>query len=798
MSEYLVRTGIDAPSAETQLQAWQEPRPPVPALASSPLERPVAAVRRYKWLIASLILVAIAAGFVVTQVVTPRYQVRASIMIASETPFEKQLGPIRSTGLLTSDDWTQLLRSFTITDAVVRKLSLYLQPDNQGDEEVLKDFRLAARFIPAKYELIIDRGRKTWTLSSDKSGPIFDKGTMADSVGRKFGFQWVLPDWLFTGSGTHKVKFTVATPREVAVKLVQRLSAQRQLQSNFLQLTLEDPDPELAARILNTWVREYVSVAAALKKHKLVDFGRTLEAQLLTAKNALDSAENQLQSFRVNTITQPSEGTGSPISAGVAETRDPVIRAYFEKKIEYDDIKHDIRLLKDLIAISKDSVPGEALLQIRSVASGAPSGQALRTVLEDYRKAELNLSAARIGYTDEHPTVRTLLAQVNTYKRERIPQLASALLKSLQTKAQDDSTRISGASSNLQKIPQRTIEEERLRRLRDIAAGLYTNLQNRYQEAQLAEASATPDVSILDSAIAPLQPSKNTAPRLIFMTVMGGIAGALGLAILLDRMDNRLRYPDQVGAELGLPIAGTVPRFPKKGVDWNSPEQTFQLVESFRSLRMNVMHASAGLPVTIAISSPSPGEGKSLVAANLAMSFADAGYRTVLVDGDTRRGALHEMFGMQDQPGLTEYLAGAARLHDVAKPAEQDSLTLIPCGIRKRRSPELLTSHRLPTLVAELRDSFDIVIFDTPPLAAGIDAYSIAAATGSLLVVLRVGQTMRRMTAEKLRPFERLPVNVIGAVLNGIDPQGEFSYYSYIPGYSAEDEPEGAEVVNVT
>lgn len=797
MSEYLVRTGIDAPSADTQLQAWQEPRPPVPALASSPLERPVAAVRRYKWLIVSLILVAIAAGFVVTQVVTPRYQVRASIMIASETPFEKQLGPIRSTGLLTSDDWTQLLRSFTITDAVVRKLSLYLQPDNQGDEEVLKDFRLAPRFIPAKYELVVDRRRKTWTLSSDKSGPVFDKGAMADSVGRKFGFQWMLPDWLFTGSGTHKIKFTVATPREVAVKLVQRLTAQRQLQSNFLQLTLEDPDPELAARILNTWVREYVTVAAALKKHKLVDFGRTLEAQLLTSKNALDSAENQYQSFRVNTITQPSE-RGAPIAAGVTDTRDPVIRAYFEQKIAFDDIKHDIRLLRNLIATSKDSVPGEALLQIRSVASTDPAGQSLRTALETYRKTENDLSAARVGYTDEHPVVKALVLQATTLKRETIPRLATNLLASLQSRALEDSTRISGASANLQQIPQRTLEEERLRRLRDIAAGLYMNLQNRYQEAQLAEASATPDVSILDSAIAPLQPSKNTAPRLIFITVMGGIAGALGLAILLDRMDNRLRYPDQVGAELGLPIAGTVPRFPKKGVDWNSPEQTFQLVESFRSLRMNVMHASAGLPVTIAISSPSPGEGKSLVAANLAMSFADAGYRTVLVDGDTRRGALHEMFGMQDQPGLTEYLAGAAKLHDVAKPAEQDSLTLIPCGIRKRRSPELLTSHRLPTLVAELRDSFDIVIFDTPPLAAGIDAYSIAAATGSLLVALRVGQTMRRMTAEKLRPFERLPVNVIGAVLNGIDPQGEFSYYSYIPGYSAEDEPEGAEVVNVT
>ena len=427
MSEYLVRTGIDAP-AETHLQEWQEPRPPVPALASSPLERPVAAVKRYKWLIVALIMVAIAAGVVVTQVVTPQYEVRASIMISSETPFEKQLGPIRSTGLLNSDDWTQLLRSFTITDAVVRKLSLYLQPESQGDEEVLRNFRLASRFVPGKYELSLDRAKKTWMLSSDKAGGGLDRGVYTDSVGRKFGFQWVLPEWLFTGSGVHKVKFIVATPREIAVKLVQRLTAQRQMQSNFLQLTLEDPDPQLAARILNTWVREFVSVAAALKKHKLVDFGRTLEAQLFTAKNSLDSAENQYQSFRVNTITQPSE-RGAPIAAGVTDTRDPVIRAYFEQKIAYDDIKHDIRLLRNLIATSKDTVPGEALLQIRSVASTDPAGQSLRTALDLYRKAQNDLSAARVGYTDEHPVVKALVSQATTLKRETIPRLATNLLE---------------------------------------------------------------------------------------------------------------------------------------------------------------------------------------------------------------------------------------------------------------------------------------------------------------------------------------------------------------------------------
>src|SRR5207253_1653983 len=115
-----------------------------------------------------------------------------------------------------------------------------------------------------------------------------------------------------------------------------------------LVLTLQDPDAKLAANILNTWGHEFVDRAASLKRRKLVEFAVTLEGQLQTAKASLDSAEVHLSSFRVNTITEPSEG--SPIAAGIAETRDPVMKDYFSQKIEYENIKHDVRLLQSLTA----------------------------------------------------------------------------------------------------------------------------------------------------------------------------------------------------------------------------------------------------------------------------------------------------------------------------------------------------------------------------------------------------------------------------------------------------------------
>lgn len=796
MSDHLVPAESQPPASETQLTSWADPRMSVPPAAQSPLQRPVAAIRRYKWLMLAVVALATGAGVAATRLVTAQYEVHAQIMIAPESPMESRTGPIRSPGLLVADDWISLLKSYSIVDGVVRELALFVHPDDpNADGDLFKGFSLATRYIPGHYTLAVDRGQHRWKLTAEPSGAAVDSGTAADSVGRPRGFGWAPPAALFRGVGERKVKFAVSIPRDAAVELRDRLSTQLKATSNFLYLTLQDRDPQMAAAILNTWVTNFVAVAGAKKKEKLANFAKNLEGQLHTAKISLDSEEIQLQNFRVNTILEPREG----MAAGLKETNDPVMRAFFDKKFEFDDTQRDVQLLHTLVAsIAKDDVPVDALLQVRSIASGAPTSQTLRAALLDYHTAEANLATQRVFGTDENERVKIYLNQVNTLKKVKIPQLANEMLTTLKARATDDSVQILSLSENLQKIPQRTIEEERHRRNRDIAATLYTDLQSRYQAAQLAEVSTTPDVSVLDAAIAPLLPTKNTAAKLILMAIAAGIGAALGLAILLDRIDGRLRYPEQATDELGLPIAGTVPQFPKGGLDQNSPEQMYQLVESFRSLRMSVMQAAEGRPVSIAISSPSPGEGKSLISANLAMSFADAGLRTVLVDGDTRRGALHDMFGMRPAPGLTDYLSGLVGLGEVVRSTAHASLSVVPCGTRKRRSPELLTSPRLGELVNHLRATYDVVIFDTPPLAAGIDGYAIATATGSLLVVLRVGATARRMAAEKLRLFDNLSVDIVGAVLNGISVSGEYSYYGYVPGYEAEDESDSTAVVKVT
>jgi capsular exopolysaccharide synthesis family protein len=196
------------------------------------------------------------------------------------------------------------------------------------------------------------------------------------------------------------------------------------------------------------------------------------------------------------------------------------------------------------------------------------------------------------------------------------------------------------------------------------------------------------------------------------------------------------------------------------------------------------MHSGGpGEKVTLAVTSAASGDGKSLISANLALSFAEAGLRTVLIDGDTRRGALHRMHGLKVTGGLTEYLAGIIDVMEAVRPTEHPNLSLVSCGARHPRSPELLTGVRLKQLVERLRDVFDVVIFDTPPLSAGIDGYAISAAAGRVLMVLRMGQTERRLAAAKLATLDRLPVDIVGAVLNAVPHTGEFRYYAYSTGY---------------
>ncbi|CAG0961579.1 hypothetical protein ARNL5_00949, partial [Anaerolineae bacterium] len=390
-------------------------------------------------------------------------------------------------------------------------------------------------------------------------------------------------------------------------------------------------------------------------------------------------------------------------------------------------------------------------------------------------------------YTDQYGPVAALKEEIRILETQTIPLLARQTLAQLTLEEADLRSRIAGQASELKAIPERTIEEARQTREVDIAARLYTDLQQRYSTAKLAELSAIPDIAVFDTASVPSRPSSDTASGMFLVAVLASLGLGLGAALLLDHTDRRFRYPEQATRDLGLDIMSGIPTIRNPRNASARLQEASQLVESFRSLSLTVRSAFDGIgPVVLTISSPGPGDGKSFVSANLAMALADGGYRTVVIDGDIRRGALHSVFAPATQtPGLTDFLAGEAVLGEVLRPTSHPGLFLVPCGRRRRNGPELLAGEGMVNLLRDLRQQFDAVICDSAPLGAGIDPFALGVATGAMLIVLRTGETDRKLAQAKLEVLDRMPVRVLGTVLNDIGESPQFKYYYYLEGYGA-------------
>ena len=769
------RKPMPAPWRTSQLAA---------ATPAIPWSRYLAALRRYKWLVLAIVIAGAALGFAATRLITPEYEVQATIWISTtEESRRDDRGPIRSQELLNPTAWLELFKSFAVLDPVVREMKLYLAPERLSDTLVFTGFELAEPFRSGAYVLTADRVRGQYALTTD-DGLEVDRGALGDSAGRSMGFRWVPDSAALVQRGS--VEFLVVNPRDVSVALRDRVTAVLPERSNFLRVTLGGTDPQRTENILNTWIHEFVATAAELKKRNLVELEKVLDAQLSVAASGLRDAESALRSFRARTITLPSD---RGVAASGEEGSDPVLENFFSHRTEYENVRHDRQVMEERLRdVRAGTLAPEALLSVPS-AEGWMEG--LRAAITDLHAREAELETARERYTDEHQSVRELRASIARLRSEVIPEHAGRVLAQLERQESDLGTRIQSASRDLRGIPDRAIEEMRLRRELASAQDLHATLQSRYEEARLAEASAVPDVSILDEAVAPQWPTRDRAPAILMLAFLVSIGVAVAVALLLDHMDRRFRYPEQAAEELGLSIVGTVPPIDMK-LGAHDPAAQEQVTEAFRSIRMHLEQAfGTRAPVVLTISSPGVGDGKSLVSSRLAMAFAEAGHRTLLVDGDIRRGRQHAIFDADPRPGLLDYLGGDSSIKEVVQPSSYENLAIIARGAFRERGPELLSSDGMSHLIAMLEDQYDAVIVDSPPLGANIDPVALGTATGAMLLVLRSGETDRRVAEAKVRTLEYFPIRLLGAVVNDFALGGAYQQYHYLywSGNQNDEEP---------
>jgi succinoglycan biosynthesis transport protein ExoP len=769
-------TGAHAPRPGT----WAPEPPEESPDAGSPIARIIGAVIRYKWLTIALLIVGGILGGVATRFVSPTYEARARLWVLSINPTKAPAGPIRAEELLPQNSWVELFGSFAITDSVVAKLGLAATPEDPKDRPLFLRFAVAERPVPGDYRLEIDAKGQHYTLSRKKDGVVVDTGSVGNVIGRPVGFRWTPPlEQLRPGRVS---LFNVVTPRDASIALLLKLDPPPQLQpnGNFMSITLKGTDPNEAATTLNTWIEEFVSTATSLKKRNVSAYSRQLEDQLRVAAEDLRKSEIALENFRTRTITMPNENLA--LAPGIGQTNSPVIDQFFRTRMEFDALRRDREALAR--AINAGPNAPEAIASIPGLQT-LPGAKALEVAINDMFTQQADLRTKQTMYTDEHAQVKAAQRKVAETRTRAIPIAAQSLLRQLQAREASLGQQIQASSTDLRGIPARTIEEERLNRNKTLAEQMYGNLRARYAQARLEEDSAMPDITVLDKASPAMGPEGFQNAKIIGTAILLALALGIGLSVLLDRLDHKFRHLTQVSGELGLAVLGTVPKIvqpPRRA----KPEDAAEVIESFRGIRLRLQYAySTSQPLICGVTSPEQADGKSLVASNLALAFAEAGYRTLLIDADTRRGALHEVFGLQRRPGLIEVLSGEVPRAEVLHATSQERLTLMPCGGRRTTNPELVASAALPRLLRELVQEFSVVIVDGPPLSAGIDAFAIGAACENTLMILRHGKTDMRMAKAKLNLLRRLPLRTVGVVLNDVKSMGDYKYYGYDATYRA-------------
>lgn len=331
--------------------------------------------------------------------------------------------------------------------------------------------------------------------------------------------------------------------------------------------------------------------------------------------------------------------------------------------------------------------------------------------------------------------------------------------------------------------------EDRLTQLR----GTQATLLQSYEQVRLAEATTQNALFIDEPAALPTVPISPRPLRNALLALIAGALGAMGIAFLIEYLDESLRTPDRVSAALGLPTMGFVGRIAAETGVVALTQPRSPLSEAYRVLRANLHFAAVGQPLrTILVSSASPQEGKSTTAANLAVVMAQAGQRVVLVDGDLRRPRQHHLFQLPNQAGLSTAIAQPeVNLEMLLKPTHIDNLWVLTSGPVPPNPSELLGSQRMIQVVQELLRRVDLVIFDSPPVLAVADAAVMAAASDITLLVVDASKTRERDARRAVEQLRQASANLVGVALNRVNPKSSGYYYSYYSTDSDDDSSSG-------
>lgn len=342
-------------------------------------------------------------------------------------------------------------------------------------------------------------------------------------------------------------------------------------------------------------------------------------------------------------------------------------------------------------------------------------------------------------------------------------------------------TETNAALDALGEGPESKDERNRLELTLSQYQNTYTNLLQSYEEVRTQEAQSISNLVQVEPAAAPRTPVR---PRMTTNTALAGVVGAMlavGAVFLIEALDNSVKNPDQVEAAFGLSVLGMIPKHPREeGVPIAVGHPRHPAVEAFRALRTNLKYASVDQEIRkIMITSADPGIGKTGLATNLAVVFAQSGSEVMLVDADLRRPKVHHRFGLENRSGFFRvFVRGLDQLTEVTqKHPEVPNLSILTSGPLPPNPSELLGSEKMGEILDYYQGRQDFLIVDYPPIMAVTDAVVMSRMVDGVLLVAKPGETKVGALEQSVNQLRQVNANLLGVVLNEIPQNGHRYYY---------------------